>query len=191
LRRIITGDLGEGPVNWIAVANLLFRLFQAHIMLGWLFILLISEKFYALETKPIPVFSLATITQYADIIWVAFCIRTVSILREFSVVAILASMLLYDMYHHAGAVKRWNKPQSGVRSQNISLRRFPWSLLDLCAIIGGILFGIIPLFHAQFLHLFTSTLTYNVSLKVKRLTAEPLLSRLQRKHQRKDSALPT
>jgi len=131
-------------------------------MVGWLFILLIREKIYPLEEVTASALNSASITQHFhswDVAWVTFCVRTVSILRGFSVIAILASMFLYNMYHHAGAVKRWSKRQSGVSSQSISLRRLSWSLLDLSAIVGGILFGIIPLFHAQFLHLFTSTVS--------------------------------
>ena len=186
VRRILTGDLGVGPVNWLAVFNLLFRLFQAHIMLGWLFILLIGEKFYPLDAVSKNGRNATVMRSFAwEASRVAFCIRTVAILRGFSVVAVIASMLIYDMYHYAGAVKRWNKPESGARPRSISLRRFPWSLLDLSAILGGILFGIVPLFHAQFLHLFTSTLTYHVSLK----TRTPIKVSLVR-HRRKDSSLP-
>src|SRR5271154_3856268 len=196
LRRIITGDLGGGPVNWLAVLNLLFRLFQAHIMMGWLFILLIGSKLQPL-LDPSSIIRRAPSALSGDLgswngAWVSFCIRTVSVLRGCSVVSIIATMLLYDLYHHAGAVKRWNKPQAGMRSQSVSLRRFPWSLFDLCAIVGGILFGIVPLFHAQFMHLFTSTLTYTVSLKATKLGrggVNVTLGKLH-KHRRKDSSLP-
>lgn len=177
LRRVITGDLGDGPVNWWAMTNLLFRLFQAHIMLGWLLILLLRDQISPLDpykavrnAEPLETPEIMA----WDVAWISFCVKMVDIIRGFSVISTIATMLLYDQYHHAAAVKRWNKPQAGMRANEISLRRFPWSLLDLCAIPGGILFGIIPLYHAQFLHLFTNTLTYTVSLKAKKIAAVPI-----------------
>src|SRR5271170_5326947 len=112
LRRVLTGDLGDGPVNWLAIINLLFRLFQAHIMIGWLFILLVGGKFSPL-VDPASIIRHTTPSLNHQLgpwngAWVSFCIQTVNVLRGFSVVSIIATMLLYDMYHYAGAVKRWN-----------------------------------------------------------------------------------
>jgi hypothetical protein len=175
LRRVLTGDLGVAPVNWPAVINLIFRLFQAHVMLGWLFIFFVSGQFNRLELTGI-IHGTVVISHEArtwSLLWVSVCMHMVNFIRSFSVVSTIMTMFLYEMYHHAGAVKRWNKPQAGIRPQGVSLRRLPWSLLDLSAIMGGILFGIIPLFHAQFLHLFTSTLNYTVSVKSKKTSVEP------------------
>ena len=195
LRRVLTGDLGDGPINWWTVTNLLFRLFQAHVMLGWLFIFVIRDQFNSFNSSG-GYHDLNSIRPHSgtwDVAWVLFCTNLVNLIRGFSVFSTIATMLLYDMYHHAGAVKRWNKPQAGIRPQGVSLRRFPWSLLDLCAIMSGILFGIIPLYHAQFLHLFTSTLNYKVSVKTKRISAEETKLSVAKlyKHRRKDSTLPT
>jgi hypothetical protein len=44
VRRVITRDLGDGAVNWFRIASLLCRLFQAHLMLGWLFIFAIRDQ---------------------------------------------------------------------------------------------------------------------------------------------------
>lgn len=177
LRRVLTGDLGDGPVNWQALINLMLRLFQAHVMLGWLFIFFISGQFNRLDSGFTGInHGTVVISQEIrtwNVSWVSFCLHMVSLIRGFSVVSTITTMLLYEMYHHVGAVKRWNNPQAGKRPQGVSLRRLPWSLLDLSAIMGGILFGIIPLFHAQFLHLFTSTLNYTVSVKAKKTSMDP------------------
>src|SRR5271154_803659 len=172
LRRIMVRDLGDGPVRWRRVANLMFRLFQAHIMLGWLCIFMVRDQvgeFWGAYQYTGPMRIMANEICTWDMIWISFCMNMVTLIRGFSVVSTVSTMVLYDMYHYASAVKRWNKPQAGIRPQGISLRYFPWSLLDLCAIMSGLLFGIIPLFHAQFLHLFTSTLNYTVSLKVRKM----------------------
>ena len=193
LRRVLTGDLGDGPINWWTMTNLLFRLFQAHVILGSLFIFVIRDQFNGFNSSG-GYHDLNSIRSHSgiwDVAWVLFCIDLVNLIPGVSIFSTIATMLFYDMYHHAGAVKRRNKSQAGIRPHSVSLKRFPWSLLDLCAIMSSIPFGIIPLYHAQFLHLFTSTLNYRVSIKTKRISAEVIklfVTKLY-KNRRKDSIL--
>lgn len=172
VRRVITRDLGDGPVNWFGIASLLFRLFQAHLMLGWLFIFALRDQlggYFGSPQYPDPMMLMTNEIYTWDLLWISFCLNMVTLIRGFSIVCTITTMILYDKYHHASAVKRWSKPRAGIRPEDISLRYFPWSLIDLSAIVSGLLFGIIPLFHAQFLHLFTSKLDYTVSLKMQKL----------------------
>jgi hypothetical protein len=163
------------------VVNLLIRLFQAHIMMGWLFIFLAIVPFFPIPTDIQPHHTvprsprLASSQQSSSIIhilihadsWIVFFVTFCTFVRVFSAPLMVATFVLYYKFHQA-AIHRWTKVgrrKLGLRPHAVSTRQMPWAVLDLLAIPGCIIFAILPLFHAQCSHIFTSWLVYTVSRK--------------------------
>ena len=76
---------------------------------------------------------------------------------------------MYDRYHQQTVYGRWqvSAGRLGVQSSDRSERLAPTSMLDFAAMPAGVIFGIVPILHAQFMHLFTDRLVYSVSFKPK------------------------
>ncbi len=164
------------------VANLLIRLFQAHIMMGWLFMFLTIVPFFPIpiNIQPHDTVSrsprLASSRQSSSIshllidaeFWIVFFVTFCTFVRVISIPLMTATFVLYYKYHQAAAVHRWTKVgrrKLGFRPHAVSTSQMPWAVLNLLAIPGCIIFAIIPLFHAQCSHIFTSWLVYKVSCK--------------------------
>jgi hypothetical protein len=93
-----------------------FVFFKHHLMLGWLFIFAIRDQvggYFGSPQYPDPMRMQNEICTW-DLVWISFCLNMVTPIRGFSVVCTIGTMILYDKYHHAGAVKRWSKPRAGI-----------------------------------------------------------------------------
>lgn len=90
-------------------------------------------------------------------------------MRGCSLLFSVIMFLMYDRYHQQTAVYRWQRSAGrlGVQSSDRSERPFPVAMVDYLAMPAGIVYGIIPQIHAQFMHLFTDRLVYTVSFKPK------------------------
>ena len=79
------------------------------------------------------------------------------------------SQSVYDRYHQQCVKYRWEVGGNrlGVQSCDRSERRAPRAMLDFLAMPAGFAFGVVPILHAQFMHMFTDRLTYTVSSKPK------------------------
>jgi hypothetical protein len=88
-------------------------------------------------------------------------------MRACSLVFSIIMFLLYDQYHQQTALHRWKNSsgQLGEQSSDRSFRPSPLAMFDYLALPAGIVYGIIPQIHAQFMHLFTNRLVYTVSFK--------------------------
>ncbi|KAJ3328375.1 hypothetical protein HDU76_010081 [Blyttiomyces sp. JEL0837] len=161
---------------------LFHRLFEAHIMIGHIFLLLLMSGF-VIPVGPEP-------SAFATAFWEAvttesvdptllLCIDICAWIRVVGTLPILILLINYEKYHQWVAVDRWRlsamgndqpvgraKVQPlGLRSQLVSVRT-SWHLLDWFFVpLGGFLFQAGPQMAAQVLHLWTDRLDYIVAGK--------------------------
>lgn len=174
--------------------HLMLRLFQAHLMLGWLFILLTTMQFVPVASKVwiwfVSCFSGAEYCFFwspsairpgdnilrtnlevllpSSYTWTILCLYFADLIRTLSVPLMLLTFFFHTKFHQAATVSRWNNAgceKLGMRPSSRATRPLPWAMFEILALPGAVIFGIIPLLHAQCLHLFTRELAYTVSLK--------------------------
>lgn len=90
-------------------------------------------------------------------------------IRLISVPFTILSLFFYDSFHNYAAVGRWKDAAAssesrfsgpagsipsrlGVRASELSVRKYPFSCLDWLCIPLGLIYGLIPMVHAQFIH---------------------------------------
>lgn len=89
-------------------------------------------------------------------------------LRAISIPFTILSLFFFDRFHNYAAVGRWKdvacqEPRFngqtgvslcrlGVRAGEVSVRKYPFSCLDWLCIPLGLIYGLIPMVHAQLIH---------------------------------------
>jgi hypothetical protein len=175
-------------IKIFGIVSLLLRLLQAHIMPGWLFIMLTIARFFPISTNIEDfIFSDSHLNRLSlestsatsllnpelpwvlhSATWIVFFVKFSRFVPFIVVPLTVATYLLYYKVHNTAAVDRWDTTCNrnlGLRSKIISVHHMPWTMLNLLAIPGCTIFLVVPLLHAQFLHLFTPWLVFRVSLK--------------------------
>jgi hypothetical protein len=154
--------------------SLCMRLYEAHLLMGHMLLLVTMRVFttstseaLAPPTFEIPILTLEKLTSGAE--FVSWAYAFTDRMRAASLVFSIIMFMFYDRYHQQAAKYRWQVPggRLGVQSSDRSYRSFPFAMFDYFAMPAGIVYGIIPILHAQFMHLFTDRLVYTVSFKPK------------------------
>ncbi|KAI8848771.1 hypothetical protein BC829DRAFT_417372 [Chytridium lagenaria] len=159
-----TFDLIDIPFSMTQLGNLIYRLLEAHIILGhFAFCLAFWESLTTESIHPFLLFAL-------DICgWIRF----------FAIFPLLSTIRTYEHYHHWVGIERWRlsalgnaqppgRPKVqplGRRAQLKSVRTM-WCLLDWCTLpLTGLMFHTFPQVHAQIAQLWTNRLDYKVAAK--------------------------
>ncbi|KAJ3413202.1 hypothetical protein HDV05_008336 [Chytridiales sp. JEL 0842] len=167
------------------IMSLFHRMFEAHILMGHFFTLLVIAAII------IPVRSTSINVPTSQKIWDALSpTKPVSpiladvydvcfYLRLYMLPPFIFLILYYEKYHHWLAVERWKLHDEqkktgvdygiqplGIRAQMVAAREYPWAALDWPCIIPSVLmFYIVPQYVCQLGHLWTNSLEYVVAKK--------------------------
>jgi len=161
-------------LRMLPFVSLVARLYEAHLLMGHMMLLVAlriftasPSKFIGAPVSIVPMLTGATLRDSAAFVEWAYLLtdrmRTISLL--FSIIM----FIFYDRYHQQAVKYRWQVGGNrlGVQSSDRSERPFPMAMVDFLAMPAGVVYGIIPILHAQFMHLFTDRLVYKVSFKPK------------------------
>ncbi|RXK36761.1 hypothetical protein M231_05996 [Tremella mesenterica] len=165
------GYFSPPPLKLTSFVSLMGRLYEAHLLMIHMVIFLLTRSFAHLPGEPSnpPGLVPSLVIFQDDVLLVNWAIGVADKLRSLLLPMTLVLLLLLDRYHQQCVLHRWTTPGAserlGQQSSSRSYRKFPLSLLDFFGFPAGIIFGVIPLLHAQTLHLFTNRLTYKVSFK--------------------------
>lgn len=174
----------------ILVVKLVHRLLEAHIFMGHLFFLLATTTLIVPNRGHFPfsyIFGSLAMAPLPDIVLnssdIGFWLRLLAALST------IGTIYYYGQYHRWASRDRWilqRVMRSGRRTDSAIEEREPhgavqylgkrgrlsstrssfYSLLDWAAIpLSGLLFYVLPQFHAQICHLWTSALDYQVAAK--------------------------
>ena len=126
-----------------------------------------SNQLLAPPSMTIPILTLSQLMNGPE--FVAWAQLFTDRMRGCSLVLTIIMFIIYDRYHQQSARYRWqvSNGRLGVQSSDRSERPFPFAMIDYLGMPAGIVYGIIPILHAQFMHLFTDRLVYTVSFKPK------------------------
>ena len=152
------------------LVTMFYRLFEAHILPGQVLPILlvafivipnkanffpwINNYIWGLisEARPHPVLLLS----------MSLC----QILQMLSFIGTITMVTYYEKYHQWVGVERWERfthlgKRSSLQCKRTKLHLFDW----VCGSVSGIVFGVLPLYHAQISHIFTNRLDYKVASK--------------------------
>ncbi|KAJ3214291.1 hypothetical protein HDU67_001836, partial [Dinochytrium kinnereticum] len=173
---------GELPFSLALLANLFYRLMEAHIIIGHLFYLMfMSSIIIPSGTDPsgLSVAYWEAITTESVHPFLVAALDLCGWIRFFAIFPLLFTIRNYDLFHHWVGVERWRlsalgnaqpagQPRVqplGRRAQLISTRN-AWSVLDWFMLpFSGLLFQTFPQIHAQISQLWTNRLDYKVAAK--------------------------
>lgn len=90
-----------------------------------------------------------------------------SLVRTYgTIIPSVITWIFYEKYHEFVSFTRWQLYNFGKRPTLVSHRKSYLCILDwILAGPAGLLFYIVPMFHAQIMHLFTDELEYQVAVK--------------------------
>lgn len=160
-----------GPTPPLPVWNLVIlmsRLYEAHFNLGYLFILLTLAPYFNPGLEPTPLWKLRPTTvastgaQQLDSV-VLFATAVAAQLGTFAFICTALIFFYYEKFHHITTTKRWEgKTHLGQRANQQSIRTFPSCLITYAAVPFTLVFGILPLYHAQASHIISNRLTVSL-----------------------------
>ncbi|WOO84690.1 uncharacterized protein LOC62_06G008207 [Vanrija pseudolonga] len=147
---------------------LIMRLYEAHLLIGHMTILsvvrVLKEIPHYVWESPVQLVPLPVASGSA--IFVSYSKTLASYLGPLFFFTTIGMIIVFDRYHQQAALHRWQfADRLGAQPSARSYRPFPRAVFDVLALPGGILFGVIPAFHAQIMHLITIKLKYTVSFK--------------------------
>ncbi|KAJ3201407.1 hypothetical protein HDU67_001363, partial [Dinochytrium kinnereticum] len=170
------------PFSLGLLANLFYRLMEAHIIIGHLFYLMFMTSII-IPSGPDPsglsVAYWESITSEGVHPFLLAALDLCGWIRFFAIFPLLFTIRNYDLFHHWVGVERWrlsslgNAQPAGLprvqplgrRAQLVSTRD-GWSVLDWFMLpFSGLLFQTFPQIHAQISQLWTNRLDYKVAAK--------------------------
>jgi len=193
----------EPRLSYVRLAALFQRLLEAHVVMGHLFVLAIiaslvipSEHVLRCDTAEFlwPLLSNHTVDPSVE-----YALYLCSWIRFLCLFPNIYMIFMYEKYQRWVGVERWvlqpgdhsyrkrfesyvsyeNRQlpvqRLGIRSQLMNVRNSRNTLDWLCIPIAGLLFYVLPQFHAQLTHLYTERLDYKVAAKPVVRTNSPSL----------------
>ncbi|ORX39820.1 hypothetical protein BD324DRAFT_607033 [Kockovaella imperatae] len=143
----------ETSTRWLPFMSLALRLYEAHFLMGHIALLVVHRALFPVPENLHP--------------FLQWSVNITDRYRGISPIFLLIGLFLYELYINETVTGRWKRAgdRLGIQSTDQRSKRMLRSLLDVAFVPIATVLAVVPLFHAQFLHLFTERLEYRVSLK--------------------------